>query len=326
MNVVDIIQRLKAMGHSVDARKIILTPDLARELLTHMAHNRPFRPSRVEYYASTISKNEWKYTGQGLIFSTDGTMINGQHTCLAVIKADRPIEVFVVLDVPPEAWLYMDQASARTSADMISHAFSEEVQHPKVVAAALAFIHSEQMGLRSRRGLLMPPQAPDLLKQFPDVTVAAAWANDHTGPGKIRMTSGMLAYCLFRARVHNPEKADVFVARLFDGLQLTATSPAYLLRERLNSNAASRSKLQPPDVLALWIKAWTFFDDDRTLAILKWNGGRDKKRVRAEKFPTWPGPVLPGTVIKTSAEESEEASELPLYAVMAKQVQATLVP
>lgn len=306
----EVLQKIKKAGHHADAWVITLTPELARILVAAMAHNRPVRQGRVDYYASLIESGEWTYTGEGIILSTEGKMINGQHRCLAVIQTGITIEILVVTEIQPENWLRMDQGSSRMGSDMI------EVPLRSTVAAALSLIHREQRGWRyvnkaTTGRPLTPPETPAMLKAFPEVVDTAMWAHDHTGVGMIRMPEGLLAYCLFRARMHDRGKAEAFVGRLSDGLELTADSPAYQLRERLMANAASKSKLPKKEILALWIKAWIAFDAGRSLRKLGWSGKKGHKV--AEKFPTWPGPALPGTVAPSLTDDDAEESQEPTY-------------
>lgn len=49
--------------------------------------------------------------------STDGTLLDGMHRCLAIVKADRPVEMMVAYGVPPEALTVLDTGSPRSLGD-----------------------------------------------------------------------------------------------------------------------------------------------------------------------------------------------------------------
>ena len=63
--------------------KTLVTPEMAREWLTHNTHNRPVSRQYVEKYARDMRAGRWHYTNQGIGFDVNGVMTDGQHRLLA---------------------------------------------------------------------------------------------------------------------------------------------------------------------------------------------------------------------------------------------------
>lgn len=61
-----------------------VTPRLAREWLNANTRNRPLRPVHVERLRASFERGEYVMTHQGIAFSTDGTVADGQHRLTAI--------------------------------------------------------------------------------------------------------------------------------------------------------------------------------------------------------------------------------------------------
>ena len=67
---------------------ICLTPEIAQRLLDTVKTNRSISRSTVECYASDMREGRWYDNGVPITLDSEGTLIDGQHRCAAVIKAD----------------------------------------------------------------------------------------------------------------------------------------------------------------------------------------------------------------------------------------------
>lgn len=61
-----------------------ITPRIAREWLKANTQNRPLRPSHVETLRSSFERGEYVQTHQGIAFSDEGVLIDGQHRLTAI--------------------------------------------------------------------------------------------------------------------------------------------------------------------------------------------------------------------------------------------------
>lgn len=95
-----------------------ITPSDATEMLKHNHSNRPVRGTYVKRLASAMRRGEWCVSHQGIAFSTDGTLLDGQHRLMAVVDSGVTCQMMVSRDVHPDAFRVMDQGARRSIADI----------------------------------------------------------------------------------------------------------------------------------------------------------------------------------------------------------------
>lgn len=95
-------------------------PDMAREWLGRNVNNRSLRKSTVAAYAWDMEHGHWRFTGDPVRFSTDGTLLDGQHRLHALILAGVTLQMLVVRNVEPEAQEVMDTGAKRSPADALA--------------------------------------------------------------------------------------------------------------------------------------------------------------------------------------------------------------
>lgn len=80
-----------------------ITPAMAEEYLRHNEHNPRKSASRrqVESYARDMAAGKWFINGEPIVFDANGDLKNGQHRLMAIVKANVPVEMYVVRGVDP---------------------------------------------------------------------------------------------------------------------------------------------------------------------------------------------------------------------------------
>ena len=96
-----------------------LTPKLAQQWLDGHTNFRKPKRTVVKRYAEDIAAGDWRLTNETIGFNGDGTMIDGQHRCLAVIKANVPIQVYVISGIDSAAVEKIDQGTPRSPATLL---------------------------------------------------------------------------------------------------------------------------------------------------------------------------------------------------------------
>lgn len=105
-------------------RKILLTPDLAREMLANnYEDNRKIRRSTVSRYANDIKEGRWNYEvsrfQDPIILSKNGALLNGQHRCSAVVEADTPIYTYIEDGADESIFKFLDDGEKRGTRDYV---------------------------------------------------------------------------------------------------------------------------------------------------------------------------------------------------------------
>lgn len=97
-----------------------VTPAQAQQWLDTAARNRNLSQRRVEMYAAMMKRGDWMLTNQGIAIDEHGALLDGQHRLNAIVKAEIPVTVLVVQNVPNASQLVLDQSLIRRAHDQIS--------------------------------------------------------------------------------------------------------------------------------------------------------------------------------------------------------------
>lgn len=104
----------------------LFTPQMGEAALLRnpLGANRKMSLTSVTYYAEQMARDEWPKTGQPLIFSDTGTLLDGQHRIAAGYLSNTPFWTYIVSDVPesPHLFAFIDNVKARTPANALQTA------------------------------------------------------------------------------------------------------------------------------------------------------------------------------------------------------------
>jgi hypothetical protein len=251
-----------------------VTPDQARALLARNTFNRPLVKRRVAEYAEDMRCGRWQFNGEGIIFSDQGVLLNGQHRLSAVVESGATVEFLIVRGVPQEAFASIDTGGKRSAAVMLS---LQGERNSATLAAAATLLWQHRHGKRvggsvhpTRLGLAA------LLQEEPGLraSVEAVCAGD--GPRRF-VAPAVLAFCHYVFSRSDAGLADEFLQKLRTGAGLKVECPILVLRNRLVSSRATRT-----EALVLLVKAWNAFKRGkrlRRLTLTRKNGELHLPRV-----------------------------------------------
>lgn len=77
----------------------------------------------------------WRLTPQGIAFSSDGVLLDGQHRLAAIVECGKTIEMWVAYNVPPQVRAVIDIQRVRKEADRLVLGFGVQVSVIEVSAA-----------------------------------------------------------------------------------------------------------------------------------------------------------------------------------------------
>jgi hypothetical protein len=104
----------------ITAQVETVTPELALEWLQNAARNRPIADPTVRRYGADMRTGRWQLTGQSIIFSIEGKLLDGRHRLTAVVATRCAIETVVVRGVEAEAFEMIDAGRTRTLANTLA--------------------------------------------------------------------------------------------------------------------------------------------------------------------------------------------------------------
>jgi len=243
----------------------MVTPERAERLLAQNTLNRGISGSVVDKYARDMRAGRWCLNGQTIKLTTSGRLLDGQHRLEAVKKAKTPFPAIVVEGVPEScigsldvghkrglSEILRDRGEINTASLASALRWLWMLKHEVVLAAKTSPTNGEML---------------ELLEGSPGIRHGQKYA------ANLRdfMGSGITAALHFIFSQKDRDQADVFFERLIDGVELISTSPIYQLRERLiKIRASHRVRAAEAERVALAIKAWNAYRENRPIQQLSW--------------------------------------------------------
>lgn len=286
---------LGAGAGKANAFKVQLSPRLAKSFLgLNISYNRPVSQKTVERYASLMNQGRWVYSGQGIVFNCSGEMINGQHTCEAVVLSGISVPIIVVMDADSGAYDFLDQGKPRGGGDYM---FPEESRgYRGAVASAVRMIYEEEQSApgsdpTSIKYRLEPCDHPKVFGRYPAFNSVlslrlvddggVAWRSSDMS--KLMAPSAAI-YSMVRTGMYDFDRSREFWVRVLDGAMLEKGDPRHTLHHALREGKIGSKRLLKNTQIAYVIKAWDSFLRGAQLKLLRWN--------ESELFPQWPGLAL----------------------------------
>jgi hypothetical protein len=255
----------------MESKTILITPELAEELLTRNPRNRPFAKSNLNYLKSQLNSGEWKLTHQGIAICLDGTILDGQHRLKAVQETGISVEMLVTTSIDPNVFSVLDTGKKRNGADVLS---VNGANNTHCMAAAI-------------RNFLLYKQAPNLvwsghyaastvtnlhiLEEYKSDPEGWQWA---TALAKKFEMSGIVVPgpfgCLIYAAMckgHAASTLEQFAENIKEGIALKRHDPILAFRNKcfLSSDKKRRSQ----NWLANYIKVFNYSFTGQELKIFK---------------------------------------------------------
>jgi hypothetical protein len=100
--------------------RMTITPDKALNWLENAnPNNRTLSDAHVNRLARDMKEGRWILTHEGIAFSPEGILLDGQHRLWAIVEADMPVEMHVWFNVDPAALMAIDSGKTRSLADIL---------------------------------------------------------------------------------------------------------------------------------------------------------------------------------------------------------------
>lgn len=92
---------------------------MAKTMLEKNVINRRIDERAITKWQKLMLDNDWQVTHQGIAFFEDGTLADGQHRLMAIIRNNKPIPFFVTYNLPKSAAMAIDSGRKRSLIDGI---------------------------------------------------------------------------------------------------------------------------------------------------------------------------------------------------------------
>lgn len=236
----------------------------------------------VDGYKTEMLEGRWKLNPHGIIFDTEGWLIDGAQRMKAVVAAGRINPEIVVAfrvtrNASPDVMMVIDLGRKRAPGDfLVMNGF----RSTKVMASTIKLITVYDINWRldqinTWRVLNI---APAVLIEFAEKNPYIEEAVRHGCYASKAMKPSAVAAGLFLTSRDRPDLDNfTFYEQVMSGVRLEAHDPAYALREHIAKQRQIHRKYEVHEELALYIKGYNLWAQDKPAAAVRY--------MRTENFP-----------------------------------------
>lgn len=240
----------------------VITPAIAQEWLKQNTKNRNVSQQKVNAYAEDMSSGNWRDHHQGIAFYCDGTLADGQHRLLGIIKSGVSVPMLVTFDVPRESAIGIDVHRARKTDDVLRITGRSEwiTKNEAAIIKVLIFAANRNMSTAS------PSVVADFGEKHKDA-VSFAGSRLFTTTSRFLTSSPIRAAVACAYKTHGEHELLRFSSVLVSGVMETPDDVAAIrLRERLMSDGPvlGNGSVQRTKAMKLTMRAIkAFFERER---------------------------------------------------------------
>lgn len=238
----------------------VITPDIARRMIEGNIVNRHIRANRVGLYAKQMREGQWRVTGESIILSSTGRLLDGQHRLLGCIEADVPFTSIVVRGVFTDTMAVMDSGAARTASDTFN---LEGIPHSALLSATCRNLIAVEAGIQRNAEQMALITRDDLLSYYEKhaAELMAAIPSGSAVYRQLKVSWSAWVSVAFLTAASDPEQSERFMYGLATGADLAVGDPRLALRSYYLANRRDRWFV----VIANGLKAWNAHIEHRSV-------------------------------------------------------------
>jgi len=269
---------LSLISSAPDAVRMEITPDMADVMLAFNEseewRNRPKSAKTIKKLSRAMKGGRWVYTGETIVFGSNGRLLNGQHRLTACVESGCTFECLVAFGVSDEAFAFFDRGMSRTA----GHIFAiEKIPHYNFTSSALRIVYgylssSDWSGSKSVSDL-DSDELLEFYKLHPGVSDCYQMARSMSDSGLMtpRWAGALYYLCLQK----DAALAKDFFTKLTTGIGINdPQSGVYMLLQKLRKQA-----VKPPEqregelyLAAYLVQAWNNDRRGKKNGTLRWRG------------------------------------------------------
>lgn len=260
-------------GHAPDitAELMMITPQMAADLLKNRPANRPISKARVRALIEDLRAGRWQTNGESIILDAELRLLDGQHRLMAVAESGIAITALVVVGVAPAAMPSIDQGRSKGGADILAMAQMPHAQDLSSAAKWLWRYLNQRM--RQTTVLLRNDQLPAFVEAHPGLPASLEWGRSL----RALVPQGCASMLYHVMAQRDASLAKQFFHGLAQGQHLSAADPSWHVREKLLKASGPVSHAQVVERAALVVQAWGCVRKGLPWVPGRaWRGGQDK--------------------------------------------------
>lgn len=255
----------------------LITPAIAEKMIANNPMNRALRLGDIELYSRLMNAGLWKeYTGEAIQIAVDGSLLNGQHRLLALIKAGVKLNFLIITDLEKDVFTVLDSGMKRNASDVFHIAGVLNSSNTSTAIRRYFNLLSGNTMQRNHKNI----SSSELLALYnkradfwtKSIQMSSNWY------GKSQRLLKLTEICALFAFLRDISEDDSFnfMDQLCSGNNLEVTSPIKLLRDKLLFSQMNKKFNLIPSVRTAYIfKAWNLYRSGESVKFIKFNSELD---------------------------------------------------
>jgi len=273
--------------------RVLITPEMASQLLENNTNNRPPIKGRVRALSKEIKKGRWKYNGETIKISEDGRLLDGQHRLMAVVATQMPIESELITGIADDVFYTIDVGAVRTNAHNLA---TIGVKNYTNIGTAINNLNL--ICLMNHRSLgasrLSKSEVMDFYRKNKELL---SFGDSVHCSKKLLTPSITITIASYLSLFNNKEIIIDFFEKISKGVSPDEYPSIHLLREFLLTNQSGRKRVDKVLTSAMVLKAFNKFKHNEKVKNLRWSEGAN------ERFPYDENHFRPINLLETDMRE-----------------------
>ncbi len=244
-----------ASANGVFSEPLEITPEYAAVLLSRNLDNRSIRVGKAAQIENDLRNGKFVFNGESIIVSKEGLLNDGQHRLYACLRTGVSFKTVLIVGVERASRFTIDTGVAKTAADMLS--FKKITNAHTAAAIARFIVVYEAEGSFSRRAFVSATAQIERVENDELLREIAAWIDTSKKRINMMMRGSVAGTLYYLIAEKSAEHAHAFMEQFRSGTNLSATSPIYLLREKLRND----SQLNEMERVEAFVRAWNHWLD-----------------------------------------------------------------
>jgi hypothetical protein len=238
-----------------------ITPSMAEHYLSKNVLNRTISRQLVDKYAHDMENNNWVLNHQGIAFYEDGSIADGQHRLLGIIKSRKAIQMLVTTGLKKPSAITIDVGRKRSMADGIK------------IGELSDWITQRHISLMNQIAEPRRLTAKETVEWLEGMKSSAQFAVDVLSSNKRALVNSVLHAAMALAHFYNPSRDDClkrFAQVYMEGLATNKKElSAIKLRDEFLTNTTSGASFRNDKFLKAPRALQVFLDEEVLSRLVK---------------------------------------------------------
>ena len=264
----------------MEIRKILITPQLAQEMLKKNTNNRNVSNAKVKQYSREMKNGSWmEDTGELIKISENSVIMDGQHRLLAVVDSNKSICFHLATGIKEDRFNVLDTGKSRSAADIFK---INGVKNATTISSILnlynnVYINKSKGNKPTDYQVLRPQELLNMYHERPAYW-QSVFAFADKMYNKFQKIWNKTEIALFKAMLDHIDGglSEDFIAQICEGVNVDMNCIVLLRNKLIMDKTNTKTKTPASQRRALVIKTWNAFYTGKDLKLLRFTSESEK--------------------------------------------------